>query len=95
MVNVNQEPPDRFAESPVTVLCQKDWITGFVVMESANAVYAMIIVVKTVTVLTDYNVRVLLIWQNVTATATAVVLKVRLLADLGDIDRDCCCLVGY
>ena len=97
MVNVNQEPPDRFAESPVTVLSETIWFhrMPFVVTGSANAVYAMIIVVKTVTVLTDYNVRVLLIWQNVTATATAVVLKVRLLADLGDIDRDCCCLVGY
>ena len=76
MVNVNQEPPDRFAESPVTVLCQKDWITGFVVMESANAVYAMIIVVKTVTVLTDYNVRLLLIWQNVMATDAVVVVLI-------------------
>ena len=36
MDGVNQEHPDRFAESPATVLCHQDWLMLFVVMVDAN-----------------------------------------------------------
>ena len=36
MVHVNQEHPDRIAESPVTVLSHQDWSILFVVMVDVN-----------------------------------------------------------
>ena len=65
MVDVNPEHLDRVVEPPVTALCHKDWIILFVVKGRANMVYAMIIVIKTVTVFQDYIVLVLLILRNV------------------------------
>ena len=58
MVHVNQEHPDRIAESPAIVLCHQDWIMLFVVKGSANVVYAGIIVAKTVIVFHHYSVLV-------------------------------------
>ena len=49
MVTVNQENPDRVAESPVTVFSPKDWIIRFVVKGSVKAVPSKIIVVAIVT----------------------------------------------
>ena len=57
MVNVDREHPDRVAEPPATVFRLTHFVTVspsimlFVVKGSANMVYAMIIVVKTVTVI--------------------------------------------
>ena len=52
MDGVNREHPGRAAEPPATVLSGTSWIhrMPFVVKGSANVVYAVIIVVKIVTV---------------------------------------------
>ena len=69
MVDVNREHPVRVAEPPATVLSEMIWIHRmlFVVKGSANVVYAVIIVVKIVTVL-KRRVVLVFITHNVVVT---------------------------
>ena len=76
MVDVNRDNPDQVVEPPATVLCHQAWIILFVVKGRAKVVCATIIVVKTVTVLQDLDVRVLLIFQNVRRVAVVLFLKI-------------------